>query len=66
MSVPTECTDKWREANKDLATKWLEQVAADLTDEESTKALAYLVCWIALVGGQVALLDLIKELTRRI
>ena len=66
MGMPIESAEKRRETNKALAERWLEDVAANLSDEESTKALTELVCWIVLVGGQITLLDLIKELTRRL
>jgi len=66
MSTPIDSAEKRRQTNKAFAEHWLEDVAANLSDEESTKALTELVCWIVLVGGQITLLDLIKELTRRL
>ena len=66
MGTPIDSANKRRETNKAFAERWLEDVATNLSDEESTKALAELVCWIALVGGQITVLDLTKELTRRL
>ena len=66
MGTPIDSADKRRETNKVLAERWLEDVAANLSGEESTKALVELICWIVLIGGQITLLDLIKELTRRL